>query len=121
MAHQQFCVVPTLRPFPLHAHQIHVSCVRILAGMDLQDLTLPANTHRYAVSVIGLFLLGMLQEFLSSYRAKIGMQAAKAAQSSSSDITVNLTSGRCNFSVTSAIPCCLSVLSVLIKLPAELF
>lgn len=77
---------------------------------------LPANARRYAVSVIGLFLVGMLQEFLSSYRAKIGMQAAKAAQSSSPDITVNLTSGRCNFSVTSAIPCCVPVLNVLIKL-----
>lgn len=88
--------------------------------MDLQDVMFPAMQHRYAVSVIGLFLLGVLQEFLSSYRAKIGMQAAKAAQSSSPDITVNLTSGRCNLSVTLAISSCVPVLNVLIKLPAGL-
>ena len=72
------------------------------------------------VSVIGLFFLGMLQEFLSSYRAKVGMQAAKASQSSSPDMTVNLTSGRCNLSETLAIPCCVSGLNVVTKFSAEL-
>lgn len=126
MAHQQFCVVPTLQSFPSLPilspiyHQFYVSCVRISAGMDLQDLTLPANARRYAVSVIGLFFLGMLQEFLSSYRAKVGMQAAKASQSSSADMTVNLTSGRCNFSETLTIPCCVSDLNVVTKFPADL-
>lgn len=50
---------------------------------------------RYALSVIGLFLLALLQEFLSSYRADLGLKAAKTPQGSSSDININLTGGRC--------------------------
>ena len=47
------------------------------------------------MSVIGLFVLAVLQEFMISYRGTLGLKAAKAAESSSSDINVNLTGNRC--------------------------
>ena len=50
---------------------------------------------RYATSVVGLFALALLQEFLVSYRAGIGMKAAKPATTSSTDMNVTLTGGRC--------------------------
>ena len=56
-----------------------------------------SETCRYALSVVGLFLLAMLQEFLISYRASIGMKAAKPASSTSADMNVTLTGGRCEF------------------------
>ncbi|CAL5221667.1 g3896 [Coccomyxa viridis] len=48
----------------------------------------------YAISVVGLFALALLQEFLVSYRANIGMKAAKPATTSSTDMNVTLTGGR---------------------------
>ncbi|CAK0780326.1 hypothetical protein CVIRNUC_005013 [Coccomyxa viridis] len=53
-----------------------------------------SNSGWYAMSVIGLFILAVLQEFMISYRATLGMKAAKATEGSSSDINVNLTGNR---------------------------
>ena len=52
------------------------------------------------MSVIGLFILAVLQEFLISYRASLGLKAAKGPEGSSSDINVNLTGNR--FALASA-------------------
>ncbi len=54
------------------------------------------------MSVIGLFILAVLQEFMISYRATLGMKAAKATEGSSSDINVNLTGNRCAFGICSS-------------------
>ena len=55
------------------------------------------------MSVIGLFILAVLQEFLVSYRATLGMKAAKATEGSSSDINVNLTGNRCALGICASV------------------
>ena len=60
------------------------------------------------MSVIGLFILAVLQEFMISCRAILGVKAAKAAEGSSSDINVNLTGNRCALGICASAASALS-------------
>ena len=100
VAHQQFWMVRVLTAITVMPNSIlaHSKCHFICHSLAKESLrqTVWYYGCRYAhVCNWGCSSLAVLQESMVSYRATLGMKAAKATEGSSSDINVNLTGNRC--------------------------